>query len=255
MTEVAIATAATQRSLRRRELIAAVPVIGALLLLTLAALTARADSRSQRLQHDGSQAAATVTAVDARVVGRSREANGSVTVRFDVDGVPHAATIDVGGAVGGFEVGQRTSVVYDPDHPSHVEIVGLASSHGGIPLWAPLLGAAVLAAMAIVASRRAWHVRKVVRSAPWRPVPARLVEVPYSVGFRERARFVLSLDAPGGPTMVAPSGLGRVDPSFVPVTWLAGVGGRHQVIAAPGGGHVLAVQVVTRREPRPTGRP
>ncbi len=108
--------------------------------------------------------------------------------------------------------------------------------------------------MAIVAGRRAWRIGRVVRNSPWRPVPARLVEVPYSVGFRERARFVLALDAPGGPLLVA-LGFGRLDPSFVPETWLAGIGGKRQVIAAPGGGHVLAVEVVTPRATPPTSRP
>jgi hypothetical protein len=255
VTSVAFATAATRRSLRRRQLLAALPAVGALILLGLAVIVARDDSRSRRLQRDGAQAAATVTSIDARSVGRSREPDGSLTVQFDVDGEPHDAVIDVGAAVDEFQVGQATSVVYDADDPSHVEVVGLGSSSGGVPLWAPLVGIGVLGAMAIVAGRRAWRISTVVRSAPWRPVPARLVEVPYSVGFRERARFVLALDGPGGRLMVAPSGLGRLDPSFVPETWVAGIGAKRQVIAAPGGGHVLAVEVVTPRERPPTSRP
>ena len=73
MTSVAFATAATRRSLRRRQLLAALPAVGALILLGLAVIVARDDSRSRRLQRDGAQAAATVTSIDARSVGRSRE--------------------------------------------------------------------------------------------------------------------------------------------------------------------------------------
>jgi uncharacterized protein DUF3592 len=255
VTSVAITHAATRRSLRRRQLLAVLPALGAVLLLAVAGSVARHESRSRQLQRDGVQAPANVTAIDSRSVGRSRQPDGSITVRFDVEGDPHEATIDVGDAVAGFQIGQQATVVYDADDPSHVEVLGLGAGRRGIPLWAPLLGAGVLAVMAAVAGRRAWRIGRVVRSAPWRPVPARLVEVAYTVGFRERARLVLALDAPSGRMVVAPSGLGRIDPSFVPETWLAGVGGRRQVIAAPGGGHVLAVDVVTPRERPPTSRP
>jgi hypothetical protein len=252
---VAFTHPSTRRSLRRRELLAALPALGAVLLLLVALWSARLQSRSTQLQRHGVQAPAIVTAVDARVVGRSRQPDGSVTVRFDADGDARSATIDVGVAVAGFQVGQQTTVVYDADDHSHVEVSGLGSADGGVPVWAPLAGAIVLGLMAGIAGRRAWRIGRVVRSAPWRPVPARLIEVPYTVGIRQRARLVLVLDAPSGPMMVAPSGLGRLDPSFVPETWLAGAGGKRQVIATPGGGHVLAVDVITPPGTPPTSRP
>jgi len=76
---------------------------------------------------------------------------------------------------------------------------------------------------------------------PWQPVPSRLVQRAQSVGFRQGSRTLVVLSLPSGDLSVEPIGLGRVNPTFEPEAWVAGVDRRTMALAAPGGGSVIAV--------------
>jgi hypothetical protein len=133
-------------------------------------------------------------------------------------------------------------VVYDASDPTRVELLGVGGSRGGVPVLVPLALGTMLAGMAFVAGRHARRIGRVVRNHPWRPVRSRLVYVPQTFGFRQYSRTLVVLETPGGAVTVEPVGLGRVDPTFEPEALLAGLGTATMVLAAPGGGHVVAVR-------------
>ena len=68
------------------------------------------------------------------------------------------------------------------------------------------------------------------------------MQVPISRGFRQAARTLARLDLPSGPLLVEPTGLGRLDSTFAPEAWVAGLDGPTIVLAAPGADTVLAVR-------------
>jgi hypothetical protein len=165
-----------------------------------------------------------------------------VQVRFTVGNESHESLLYVGSAVGDYGPGQLVQLVYDPSDPTRVELVGVGDVHRGVPVLLPLVIGTALGVMALVAGRHASRIGHVVRNHPWRTVPTALVEVPQSFGFRRHARIVVVLELPGGPRTVEPIGLSRVDPTFSPEALLAGLGSARMVLAAPGGGHVVAAR-------------
>jgi hypothetical protein len=221
------------------------------------------------LNQHGEQADAIVTEVDRRTVGRARTADGSVRVRFEPaapsrsgappDGSSGAdageipakvvtevdAVVDVGAAVAERTVGETVRIVYDPSDPSRVALVGIDRPRRGLPAVVALGLGSVLGVMAALARRRAWRIGRVVRREPWWPLGSRLVQVPQSVGVRAGSRTLVVLDAPLGSLVVEPVGLGRLDPTFAPEAWAAGLDGPVTVLAAPAGGHVLEVRRVS----------
>lgn len=255
----AILAPATARSLRRRwSVVAAVAVLAAATLAAGAA--AFAASRADRsVGPRGVATGATVVEVVTRTVVGDRTPDGSIRVRFPLAGEPAPADpvealVDAGRAVSAYRVGDVVRIVYDPDDPGRAELEGVAVPDRGLPAAVPLALGAALAVMALVGGRRAWRIRRVVRREPWWPADSRLVELPLSSGLRAGSRTLVRLDVPSGPVLVEPAGLGRLAPTFSPEAWVAGLDGPTTVLAAPGGGHVLAVR---RRRPntgRDTGR-
>jgi hypothetical protein len=240
-TSSAINLPATRRSLRRRWLVVVALAVVAAALLALAGWKAHSDARSVALQRDGVQADATVQAVLARPTGRGQIPDGSVVVRFEAD-QPRESTIYVGGAVTDFQAGQPVTVVYDPSDPTRVELLGVKTSGPGVPVVPPLAGGLLLLAMALVAGRHAWRIGRVVRREAWQIVASRLVQVPQTFAFRQGSRTLVVLETAGGEVTVEPTGLSRVDPTFAPEACVAGLDARTTVLAARGGGHVIAVR-------------
>ncbi|MGZ4728388.1 MAG: DUF3592 domain-containing protein [Acidimicrobiales bacterium] len=239
--EMARAAPATRRSLARRWAIVAGLAIAALALFGASAWVASQDAQARRLQHEGERAEGTVVLVDAQLVGRGNIPNGSVVVRFDVDGQSQEQSIYVGGKVTDYQRDQAVTVVYDDADPTRVELLGVVTRGPGLPVVPPLIGGVVLAGMAIVAGRHAGQIGRAVRGEPWHAAPARLVQQSRSVAFRQGTRTLVVLSLPEGELAVEPIGLGRVDPTFEPEAWIAGLGRRTMALSVPGGGHVVAV--------------
>lgn len=255
--ELAIIVPATRRSLRRRWLIALVPALAAAALLVLAASAYFEQRRSEELQRHGTQADATVVAVNSKPTGHGKVPNGSVVVRFDVGGQVLERSIGVGRNVVGYQTDQGVKIVYDPSHPTRVELLGRSTDTNAVPPLAALIGAAIFASMAVVAGRHARQISGVVRREPWQVVPTQLVQVPLSFGFRPGSRTLVVLDTPSGRLTVEPIALARVDAAFTPEAWIAGlridtaVSPGVMVLAAPGGGHLVPVRA---RQPRSPSR-
>jgi len=242
--EVAVRQPATRRSLARRGLIVAVLGLGAIGLFVGAGQVARADAAVGKLQHDGVPAAGNVTAIDATPTGRGGFANGSVVVQFAAAGQPQERSIFVGNNVSDYQVGQSVTVVYDAGDPSQVELQGVVSTGPGVPFAVPLIGAVLLTGMAVVAGRHAWQLACIVRKQPWVKLPSRVTQVPQSLGFRQGTRLLVVLDTADGDLTVDTLGFGRVDATFAPEAWVAGLGRKTMALAATGGGHVVAVRRV-----------
>jgi hypothetical protein len=221
-------------------------------LFVMAGWTVRSDNRARSLQREGVRTEATIVAVDARPVGRGRFLDGSVRVRFAASGQSQERSVYVGKSVGDYQLNQQVTVVYDDSNPAHVELLGVTMSGRGVPLVLALAGAVLLAGMAIVAARHVRHIALVVRHEPWEAVRSRLVRVPLTFGLRRGSRVLVELETSSGPVTVEPIGLSRVDARFAPEAWVAGLGTKTMVLAAPGGGHVVPVRRLTG--PPPTGR-
>jgi hypothetical protein len=239
---VAITVPATRRSLRRRWLIALALAMTAAGLLALAGWKANAHARASALQHDGVRTDATIVAVLATPVGRGRVPDGSVRIRFDAANQSLESSVYVGGAVVDYRPEQEVQVVYDPSDPRRVELLGVTTFGPGVPVVPPLAAGVLLAAMALVAGKHARQIGRVVRKEQWQPVKSQLVQVPQSFGFRQGSRTLLVLETPGGAVTVEPVGLSRVDPTFSPEAWVAGLDAAPMVLAAPGGSHLVPVR-------------
>ena len=239
----AVLDPATRRSLRRRWLVVVAPALLAAGLLVGAVVGLAAARTDRGLDDRGAPADATVTEVVSRIVARDRTPDGSIRVRFaPADGRPREVAVDVGRAVGGFHQGDAVAIVYDPRDPEQIRLLGVDRHRRGVPtLLLAGLGSA-LGVMALLSGRRAWRIGRVVRREPWWPVESRLVQVPQALGFRQGFRTLARLDVPSGPLLVEPAGLGRLDSTCAPEAWVAGLEGPTIVLAAPGGGHVLAVR-------------
>lgn len=234
---------ATRRSLARRWLVVVALVVLVIAMFGTAGWVAMQDARSVELQRQGEQADGTVVAVDAQAVGRGNTPNGSVIVSFEVDGRSQDSSIYVGGGVVDHQQGQAVTVVYEETDPTRVEILGEPSRGPGVPLVPPLLAGAVFAGMAVVAGRHAWQIRRALGREPWLVVPSRLVQVAQSVAMRQGSRLLVVLETTEGEIVVEPLGFGRVDPTFEPEAWVAGLDRRTMALAAPGGGHVISVRL------------
>ena len=103
-----------------------------------------------------------------------------------------------------------------------------------------------------LASRHARLARRVTRSNRWVAIPARVVEVPYSAGLGQRSQYLLAIRGLDDRSiLVQPVGMRRLNPTFQPVVWTAGVADRRFVVSPPGGGRVLCVEEVrTKRSER-----
>jgi hypothetical protein len=246
--ELAIDVPATKRSLRRRWIVALIPAVAAVALLVLAASAYFEQRSSKELQRHGAPADATIVAVKAKPTGRGKVPNGSLVVRFDAAGQTLERSIHVGRSVVDYQTGQHVKIVYDPSHPTRVELLGQSTAANAVPPLAALIGAALFASMAVVAGRHVCQISGVVRREPWQIVRTQLVQVPQSFGFRRGSRTLVVLDTPSGPLTVEPIGLARVDPAFTPEAWIAGlgidtaVGQNAMVLAAPGGAHLVPVR-------------
>jgi hypothetical protein len=239
--ELARALPATRRSMARRWAIVATLAIVGVAAFAAAAWVAREDAQARRLQHEGEQAPGTVVAVDAQLVGRGNIPNGSVVVRFDVDGQSEEQSIYVGGKVTDYQRDQAVTVVYDDDDPTRVELLGVVTRGPGLPVVPALIAGVLLSGMALVAGRHAWLIGRALRSGPWQPMPSRLEQQSQWLAFRQGTRTLVVLSRPEGELSVEPIGLGRVNPTFEPEAWIAGAGRRTMALAAPGGGSVVAV--------------
>jgi hypothetical protein len=217
-------------------------------LLSLTARRVHADNRASALQRRGVQADATVVAVDAQPVGRGQTLQGSVRLRFQAGGQTREATVYVGRAVGQYQPNQQVRVVYDPSDPMRVALLGKPGSARGVPPAALLGAAALLTAMALAAGRHVRQISHLVHHEPWQVVRSQLVQVPQSFGFRQGSRTLVVLDTPSGGLTVEPIGLSRVDARFAPQAWVVGLDAGTTVdtgtivLAAPGGGHLVAVR-------------
>ena len=225
--------------------------VGLLVGAVMGLAAARAD---RALDEGGAPADATVTDVVSRIVARDRTPDGSIRVRFaPADGRPREVAVDVGRAVGGFHQGDAVAILYDPRDPDQVRLVGVDPHRRGIPtLLLAGLGSA-LGVLALLAGRRRLAHR------PGRPpravVAGRVAPRPGPPA----ARLPAGVPDPGSPRRAQRPAAGRaggprppLDPTFAPEAWVAGLEGPTVVLAAPGGGHVLAVHramEVGSREP------
>ena len=235
---------ATRRSLLRRWAIVVVLGAVALTLIWAAGAKVRVDEGASALQRDGVAAEGRIVAVDAQRAGRARVADGSVEVAFEAEGQPRQAAVYVGTAVPAYHADQPVQVVYDASDPNRVELQGVTTSGRGLPAVPALLAGGLLGAMAFVAGRHAHRIRRVLRAEPWHEVASSLEQVPQSFGLRQGSRTRVVLETMAGPVTVEPVGLNRVDPGFAPQALCAGTAGRHVVLAAPGGGHVVLAKRV-----------
>src|SRR4051794_22610123 len=244
--DLARSVPATRRSMARRWAIVAALVLVAAGSFAAAAWVASEDAQARRLQHEGEQADGVVVVVDGRPVGRGNILNGSVIVRFVADGQTVEQPIYVGGKVTEYQSGQPVTVVYDDDDPTRVELLGVVTRGPGLPVVPALLAGVLALGMAVICGRHAWQIHGAVRSGPWVPVPSHLVQQVQSIGFRQGSRTRVVLTTRDGPLTVDPVGLGRVNPSFEPEAWVAGLDRPTMALAAPGGGSVVAVRAGRR---------
>jgi hypothetical protein len=242
--EVAKRIAATRRSLLRRRTIVFVLSLATVVMLVAAVQMAFAVTRAAELQTSGVPAGATVVAVNVRIVTRARFANGEVRVRYDIDGQTHEASVFMEDEIRAYHVDDPVHIVYDPADPSRVEIQGVPAPVRGVPVVVLVALGSVLAGMALISGRHWRLIARIVRDEPWLAVRSRLTQESWSIGLRQRAKTLVILETPNGEVTVEPVGLGRVDPTFTPQAWVAGLGARTMVLAVPGGGHVIAVRRV-----------
>ncbi len=189
-----------------------------------------------------------------RYVGRERQPLGSITV--DVHGVADArrVAIPVGAKVITFHLGDTVTVVHHQGG-SHYLVLGIVPDAHGIPLIVPLSFTVLLSAGSYLASRHARLARRVTRSNRWVAIPARVVEVPYSAGLGQRSQYLLAIRGlDDRPILVQPVGMRRLNPTFQPVVWTAGVADRRFVVSPPGGGRVLCVEEVRMKRADRGGR-
>jgi hypothetical protein len=253
---------ATRRSVRRFLTFGLVLLVGALLLFGLCVWLWIGDRANDELQRNGIHSRATVVERSVRYIGRERQPLGSITV--DVHGAGDGArvTIPVGSKVLTFHAGDAVTVVHRPGG-SHYQVVGIVPDAHGIPLMVPLTFTVLLSVASYLASRHARLARRVTRSNRWVAVPARVLAVPYSAGMGQRSQFLLAIRGLDDRSiLVQPVGLRRLNPTFQPVVWTAGVADRRFVVSPPGGGRVLCVQEVRTkrtggrgRRPDPDGPP
>ena len=99
---------------------------------------------------------------------------------------------------------------------------------------------------ATIAGRRAGRIARVLAHEPWRPVPSQLQAFRQDLGFRVGSAQTVVIEGSAGTVAVEPEGLARTDPSYAPEAWIAGPRSGALVLAAPGGGRVVAVRVMRR---------
>jgi hypothetical protein len=242
--ELALAAPATRHSLRRRRAFVAALALGAVVLLALAAVVARRDASVVALQQDGVPADGVVVRVVSQPSGRGQVPFGSVVVRYDVAGADVESTVWVGSGVSSYRVGQAVPVRYDRTDPTQAALQDVVPPPPGLPVVPPLVLGVLLAAMSVVAGRHLRQIVAILRVEPWVTVPARVVQVPQSYGFRHGSHAMLVLVAPDGEIGIEPIGLNRIGPDLEPEVWVAGLGSPRLVVAVPGGGHVLAARPV-----------
>lgn len=241
---VALDQPATRRGVARRFGFAAGLVAATLALAAGAVSIAGADRAANAVQRDGVRTPATVTAITTQPSGRGQFPVGTATVTFAVDGRPRTADIYLSTRISDVHQGDPVAVVYDPADPSHAELQGVRSSGRGVPFVPVAFVGALVAIMAVVATRHALAVRRILADHPWRTVPARVERVPVAGGRRPGSKVVVELDRPAGPAVVETIGLNRIDPGIEPEAWVAGAPDGRLVLALPGGGHLTYVRPV-----------
>jgi hypothetical protein len=245
---VAFDLPATRRSIRRILLFGLCLLAAALVLLGLSVWVWVGDRANHELQRDGVRSAATVASRSIRYVGRDRQPVGSITVMLDKGTA--RPTIPVGTQVLHFHTGQHVTVVHRAGG-SEYQVLGIVPDVSGVPLAVPLVLGVVLAGAAFLSSRHGRLARRVTKAHRWVAVPATVVEVPYSTVRRQRSQSVLAIRGLDDRSIIVePVGLRRLNPTFQPVVWTAGVADRRFVVSPPGGGRVLCVQEVRRARPR-----
>jgi hypothetical protein len=235
---------ATARHVRRSMVTVAVTAAAGFVLLIGAGAIWSADRHAGSLRSTGATAPGVVVSTSVAPVGRGRVPEGSATVELVTAAGTRTATVALGGHVTRYQPGQPIALVYDPAHDARVGLAGEAPPPSGVP-WVVMLGAgtAVLTA-AVIDGRHLATTRRIVRSYPWVVTPARLRQIPVTIGFRERARMVVVLGGQGEPEVTAePVGVRRLTPVVEPLAWVAGGGARH-VLAPPGGGRLWLLRTV-----------
>jgi len=246
-TEVAIEVPATRRSVRRRTAIVVVLALATAVLVVGGIVQLRAALAADALQRDGIRSTGTVVALDTRRVGpRGQYVDGTVTVRYQVGTTWHEGVVDVGDDITDQHEGATVAIVVDHDDAGRVALVDPTPQVAGAPAVVLFGLALLIGAMAVVAGRNVSRLRRAVRTEPWLFVHAQLRQFPLSQISRFGSRTFVLLDTPRGEVSVEPVGLNRVDPSFVPDAWVAGLDQASMALAPPGGGHVVLVR---RRQP------
>jgi hypothetical protein len=249
VTDVALRVPATRRSVWRRTSIVVGLVIIAAVMVVWAAVQLRAELAANALQRDGDRSTGTIVGVDARRVGpRGQYVDGSVTVRYQAGGSAREAVVDVGADVTDQREGATVAIVVDPRDASRVALIDATPQYAGPPAVVLAGFGAISAVMAVLAARNLGRIRRAVGTEPWLFVRSGLRQVPVDEGSRWGSRTFVVLETPRGAVSVEPIGLNRVDPSFAPEAWVAGLDDATMALAPPGGGHVVAV----RRRPVPT---
>lgn len=236
----------TGRDLALRFLGAAGSLFVGLVLFVLSVTSIVANSNdSDELERTGVHTPGRVTYAHDNRVG------DHVLVRYRVEGVDRSQRVDLGSDAYDYQVGQRVAVVYDPDRPDRMSIVGEQNDPAGPITIVGLLAGFALAVTGLVKAGSWLLARRVLRRCPWRAVQA-------VVDIDAKSHVHLRIDGAGKPLLLrSPStsliSFGSQTPTEMSprsepalwrsgTVWLAGPQRNRAVVAQPGGAPLLRVR-------------
>jgi hypothetical protein len=249
----AVSVPATAAFLHRRAHATRILVVAACAISLLSGGLFRDLATADDLQHDGARADATVMKV--AVYGRGgRAENGSLIVRWAVEGAPREARVTLGSRIVDFHDGQQVTIVYYPNRPvqpvagsmpvydGRIEVLGLPRPTVGwrLPAYLAEIAVALFVSAGLVglASRR---MHRIVRAHPWQLVAVN----PIRKGGRLLPRVHLEADTGAGPVIVRPLLFSWFDKRYLPHVWIAGLDAADPdaaVVAVLGGAPMVAVR-------------
>jgi hypothetical protein len=237
----AIAAAGTRSALRLTGVAVGSVLALGVAVVGLAALLLRTEWRADDLAANGARTSGVVTKVGLTYSGRERQPHGQLTVRYPSGGTTRTARVEVGTDITDFHRGDDVTVVYDRHDPDRIQVAGADDPNRNGAWIAPAVIGGALLLLSGFATARLRRTRRIVRSHPWRAIPARLRSLPPTA--RGRSRTVLELYGQGDePRVVADTrGIRPLVPELEPVAWVAGDAERF-VFAPPGGRPVFAAR-------------
>ena len=159
------------RRYRRRAL--ACTFIGLAVFVGFVIAASHVEGRADELERTGARVPGEVTSV------RGQGEGGSIVVEFTWQDRSRRETVHLGADSRRYQVGERLTVLVDPDDPQHVSVPGETnqSSWTVTPMIVALIGSAGMFTTGGWALARARRQRRLLRRAAWRRVPCRYVEI------------------------------------------------------------------------------